>query len=180
MKKVLFGIITLIFLSSCSNDNLTSAVALEILKNNYKNNCYQDLAGGRYYWYGSYYQRVKNSAEMLKKIKNLKQKGYINSYEEIFDGRDLKFYYSNKINNFKKNNSKNIYEVAKSEVTEVIGVSNNESNNTATVRFKYILIPNDLYEVRKNYQKSSKDNCKLREYEQEVEFIKYDTGWKIK
>lgn len=111
-------------------------------------------------------------------LQNLESKGLVRSIENRQN--HIKFNISNKANEFKKANSKDSYLIAKSEVTEIIGIANNENSGTAIVRFKYKLKPTDLYKIRYYYKNQNKDNCKLQENESELEFIKFDTGWQIK
>lgn len=187
--KPLIIILFSIFLMGCKNntkkesDKLSNEIALEILNNNFSNNCYQKLLGGKYSYNGTFEKRIdkyKNNRvqEFLTILQNLESKGLVRSIENRQN--HLKFILSNKTNEFKKANSKDLYLIAKSEVTEIIGIANNENSGTAIVRFKYKLTPTDLYEIRYYYNNQNKDNCKLQEYESELEFIKFDTGWQIK
>jgi len=182
MKKILsFSLISFILfnLVSCGNDKLTNEQAMEILKRDYKEVCFSELRTK------GILDRFKNTKEkksyklFMSNSKELENLGLIKlsirnrqnlytSYQES----EIKFNNRAKIKYQIKHN-KAI--VANAEVMEIIGISQSDKSETATVRFKVDFKPTPFNKI-----KYSNNKCVIGTIEKEIELKKFDTGWKIK
>jgi hypothetical protein len=174
-------------MSFCTNQKLTKENALEILKRDFKEKCYQGLISDNIYYYGNYYQKVSKSneediAEIHSYIMELKKQGYVTSVED--KPRYMQFTLTSKGKRYqssKKDRIGKLFEVATSEVVEVLGISENKNTGTAIVKFRFKYKPSPFYNIRRyKYKYMHKDNCKDPFYEHEVEFRKFDDRWEIK
>ncbi|WP_299207418.1 hypothetical protein [uncultured Dokdonia sp.] len=183
MKKSLYFLVLLSLLTSCFNDSLQNREALEILKKEYKNPCAQQLISSSQSNWDEYNTILKNASD-------LEDKGYVKisvrqmsgdiffpaytllNIEVVGKGNDYL------VGNDTSRNRKS-YAVATPEITNIIGIS--QDDNTATVRFSYTYTPTPLHSIRIS---SSKRNSKVPEctsgtLEGEVTLRKFDTGWTI-
>jgi DNA-binding PadR family transcriptional regulator len=174
-------------MSFCSNQKLTKENALEILKKDFKKKCYQGLISHNTYYYGNYYQEIdkyqKNSlAEIQNVLMDLRKQGYISDIQD--KERKIRFTLTSSGKRFqssKKDRIGKLFEVATSEVVEVLGISENKNTGRAVIKFRYTYTPSPFYNLRRYKDKyTQKDNCANTSYEEEIEFRKFDDRWEIK
>lgn len=161
---------------SCSKDKLTNEMAFEILSQDYDYQCYDWLVSFSDRFSGNVWEEINKKSiipESYKILEKLQNEGYIHSLKNKNNAR-LIFNLTEKGEAFRKNRKSNFI-VANAKLLEITGISENTENGTAIVRYKYKWEPEAFYELRKN-----KDNCSTSPAEDEVEFVKYDTGWKVK
>ncbi|WP_452225590.1 hypothetical protein [Lacinutrix chionoecetis] len=173
MKKFLLLAVLVTIFSCKPKITLTESEALTILKQDYKGDCYSFIYDRMNDWKENRnYINAYRELEALKLVTLTKKPTYINgrptgdiiSWQPTTEG--LKY----------KSKKSNQYKLTELNIKEIIGISVNQENKTAMVRFSYELI----YTPFKKVQNRSYTNCKSATGEYELEFIQYDTGWKIK
>lgn len=174
MKKIVLLIITAIAMS-CTDNKLSNAEALDIIKADYKDYCSIGYAGR---W---------PDKRTWPKLDNLKEQGLITiqskrnndiwkkEYKTITLTSKGQSYFDDAPN---KQNGKRVI-IAKYEPVEIIGISYLE--NKAHVKFKTRLTKTPFYELIGIYNKPRCvfDIEKNTTKEETVILIKYDTGWQI-
>ncbi|GAA3651759.1 hypothetical protein [Flavivirga jejuensis] len=74
-----------------------------------------------------------------------------------------------------KNKKNRTFLLGNAELLEITGIAENSEKGSAIVRYKYKWSPTPFYELRKD-----NESCSVLPSEDEVEFIKFDTGWQVK
>lgn len=174
MKTIYTILLSILFLS-CTSDKLTNKIALQIIKNEFNANCIQSLSSKIYSHNENYNKRIKTFKKLESKgVVTLKTKwiGHgTGNYSEVEAiptekvKRELAVGYK--------------FKVAATEIIEILGISVSKEANSAIVKFSYQLSPLSLFELRKTKFSEKYNDCIQGIVEEEVKFIKYDTGWKM-
>jgi len=186
MKKItiVFTVIFTMTVFSCSSDKLTNDVAIKIIETNFYKDCEQKLNTITFSIRNDY-KKVMESLKEAEKLGlvDIKQTttrdiqgSYIN-IKAIPTQKAISEYGGKQENSM--SGKRAYFKVATVEVVEIIGISINKESNTATVRFTYKLNPTELYNIRWSKYHSQSPDCPKGNIEDEVTFIKYDTGWKM-
>ncbi|WP_299884337.1 hypothetical protein [uncultured Lacinutrix sp.] len=173
MKKTLLLIVVGIIFSCTSKTTLSESEALAILKQDYKGDCYSFVFNKMNDWKSNknyvdaFYELESKKLVTISKRETFihgKSTGYILSWQPTEEG--LKY----------KSKKSKQYKLTELIVKDIVGISINQEEKTAVVRFSYDVV----YTPFKKVQNRSYGNCKSSTGEYELEFILYDTGWKIK
>ena len=160
MKAFHFHFFTLILLiSSCSGDKLTSSKALELLNKDYNDDCYAEIL---HYYDKRYPERYLNQIRAMQKFSRIwNHQQIMAKFSELEDmglvtverQGDRITQITGTTGQMKKIYNKNHFKVLTSQVTEVLGVSQEDDSNTASVRFKITYNQTPFYEM--GYAKTS-------------------------
>lgn len=171
MSKVLSLLISIPFIVSCTNESLTSEEAKTILQQNFNVNCLSRrivnmTSTSDNEHYNKFYPKFKQLEEQgLFEISIKKWSDYAGR-EQNFNLIPTERIKSDLMED-------NQYIVAKAEIIQILGISMNKEMKTATVLFTYKFVPTALFDLKTA-------DCGTANIEQEMEFVKYDTGWKLK
>ena len=173
MKKICLVIILAVLYSCTSKITLSESEALVILQKDYNADCYSfiydrmnDWKSNKNYVDAFYDLEAKKLVTISRKETFIhgRSTGYILSWKPTDEG--LKY----------KSKKSKQYKLTELIVKDIIGISINQETKTAMVRFSYDVVHTPFKKV----QNRSYGNCKSSTGEYELEFIQYDTGWKIK
>jgi len=186
MKRFLAILIISIITASCSN-TLSKDEALTILKTEFKQECIQPIIT-------HFRSTEKEYATAIQIAEKLESQGYItitrteNPRSHYSAGwTDIYINPTDMVQHLlakKGGMSGAKYVVANSDVLQVTGIAHSNDNMTATVTFTYRYIGTELFDLR-NYNPLLVGNRRTKDcaddvVEQQIELIKYDTGWKLK
>ena len=173
MKKYIILLVIGLAFSCTPKVSLSETEALTVLKQDYKSDCYSFIFDKMNDWKSNksyvdaFYELERQKLVTISRKETFmhgRSTGYILSWHPTKAG--LKY----------KSKKSKQYKLTELEVKDIIGISINEEEKTALVRFSYEV----TYTPFKKVQNRSYRNCKSAAGEYEVEFIQYDTGWKIK
>jgi hypothetical protein len=173
MKKYIILLVIAVTYSCTPKISLSESEALTILKKDYKGDCYSfifdkmnDWKSNKNYVDAFYDLEAKKLVTISRKETFIhgRPTGYILSWKPTEQG--LKY----------KSKKSKQYKLTELIVNDIIGISINQETKTALVRFSYEVVHTPFKKV----QNRSYGNCKSSTGEYELEFIQYDTGWKIK
>lgn len=185
MKKIKsFALFLLITTVGCfaQTGRLTNQIAQKIIQKEFKRDCEQKLTLETF--------TIRKGHEQLTSyFKEAERKGYLRvNYYTIKDiqgsYQKIKATLTEKAKSELSGKSKSgmygkttYYKVATTQVVKILGISTSNDGNSALVRFSYRLKPTALYNLRK--YKSGSSNCSNNIIQQDVKFIKFDTGWQM-
>ncbi len=175
MKYLYLSILTIIMLTcSCTSKiKLSDTEALKILKEDYKKYCFIQVNDET--------NSFTSNKPTLAIFRELEAQGLVTvSQEQLYiHGRPSTIRYTWKPTEKGKqykSKSTSKYKMTELVIKDLIGVSISQEDKTAIVRFSYGYI----YTPFKKVQSRRIGGCKENSGEHELEFIQYDTGWKIK
>jgi len=181
--------IFILSLISCSNNELSQEKALELInKKKIAENCYFVFTTNTKSGWETYNSDLKTFEELIdlglmKAGKTYRRRAsvmlpYFTTHEYLPTSKAIKEY------GFKKTNSgfggsKAYVMYSKAMVREIIGISYSEDSKTATVLVKIDFEKTPFAKLQGNRHNPSYCN-KKNTIEKEIEFVHYDTGWRIK
>lgn len=183
------SLISIFLLISCSNSELSKENALELVKQkDIAENCFFVFTTNTKSGWETYKSDLKTFGELIdlnlmKAGKTYRRRAsvmlpYFTTHEYLPTSKAIKEY------GFKKTNSgfggsKAYVMYSKAVVKQIIGISYAEDSKTATVLVRIDYEKTPFAKLQGNRYEPSYCNTK-NTIEKEIEFVNYDTGWRIK